>query len=205
MHPDRLTEGLTLLRVLQGILEGRTSDTEGPRGDLDAAGLEAFHHLGEALALGLGPLDGSAPVDLDAEIARPHAPTAPVGREHDWDAGHGARFCLELRDRLARREPADVDAGDLDSRRDPVGRTCERKADERRGDHADGRQREQPAGKQLPRPGTPAPAEPDRARSCFDPQGRKSSVGLPGAGLCLRVPACGTSGTHSARSRRTFV
>src|ERR1700710_472 len=47
---DRLAEGLALLRVAQGELEGALGDTDTAGGDVDAADLERVHHLAEALA-----------------------------------------------------------------------------------------------------------------------------------------------------------
>src|SRR3954468_14349149 len=48
--PDRLAEALPLLGVAQGVVERGLADPEGARGDLDAAGLEAAHHLPEPAA-----------------------------------------------------------------------------------------------------------------------------------------------------------
>ena len=58
--PDRLAEALALLRVAQRVLEGGPGDAERPGGDLDAADLQALHHLGEAVALGSPPSSASA-------------------------------------------------------------------------------------------------------------------------------------------------
>src|SRR5699024_5594745 len=51
--PDRLAHRFAFLRVLHRIIERRLRDAEGPGGDLDAADLEALHHLLEPDALGL--------------------------------------------------------------------------------------------------------------------------------------------------------
>src|SRR6201996_859437 len=45
--PDRLAERLPLLGVAQGVLERGPADAEGPARDLDAAHLQAAHHLRE--------------------------------------------------------------------------------------------------------------------------------------------------------------
>jgi hypothetical protein len=47
---DRLAEGGALLGVLDGELEGADRDAAGAGGDVDAADLDAVHHLVEALA-----------------------------------------------------------------------------------------------------------------------------------------------------------
>ena len=49
MLPDRLAETLPLLGVGQRILQRRGRHAQRPRRHLDAAGLQALHHLGEAL------------------------------------------------------------------------------------------------------------------------------------------------------------
>ena len=74
----------------------------------------------EAVAVLLGELHGRSPVSLNAEVRGAQAPRAPAGHEGDGDIGHGAGAGLELVDRLAGREPADVDSGDADAGRDPV-------------------------------------------------------------------------------------
>src|SRR6476620_4929238 len=47
---DRLAEGLALLAVAEGELEGPLGDADAAGGDVDAADLERIHHLHEALA-----------------------------------------------------------------------------------------------------------------------------------------------------------
>jgi hypothetical protein len=55
---DRLAEGLALLGVLDAELEGADRDAAGAGRDVDAAHLDAVHHLVEALARGLAAEDG---------------------------------------------------------------------------------------------------------------------------------------------------
>src|SRR4051794_35218137 len=50
MLGDRLAEGLALLAVAQGELEGALGDADAAGGDIDATDLERVHHLHEALA-----------------------------------------------------------------------------------------------------------------------------------------------------------
>ncbi len=47
---DRLAEGLALLAVAEGQLQGPLGDADAAGGDVDAAHLERVHHLHEALA-----------------------------------------------------------------------------------------------------------------------------------------------------------
>jgi hypothetical protein len=47
---DLLAEGLALLGVVDAELEGPHRQPAGPGGDVDAADLDAVHHLVEALA-----------------------------------------------------------------------------------------------------------------------------------------------------------
>lgn len=49
--PDGLAEALALLGIGERIVEGGLPDAQGAGGNLDAPGLQALHHLGEALAL----------------------------------------------------------------------------------------------------------------------------------------------------------
>ena len=50
MLANRLAEGLALLAVLDGLLEGGLGDADGARRDVDATDLEAAHHLDESLS-----------------------------------------------------------------------------------------------------------------------------------------------------------
>src|SRR3954471_9376364 len=51
MLPDLLAERFALLRIANGVVDGRLRDADGAGGDLDTAELEAAHHLREALSL----------------------------------------------------------------------------------------------------------------------------------------------------------
>ena len=182
LQPAQHDRGVAVRRPDRGIDPAKV-DVEralpGPRGRRDVGAEQADAHAAqpaprrEALALGLGPLDRGAPVDLDTEVDRPLAETAPAGREDDRDACDGARLCLQPRDRLAGGQTTDVDAGDPHAGGDPVGRAREGQPDEPGRDHADGRQREQPTGKQLPRSRTAAPAQPVPRSTQLPPASRE--------------------------------
>ena len=89
------------------------------RRDLGAEepGLQPFEAAdgAEALALARGRIDRRRPVGLDAERRRLDRILLAAGGEHDRHPGDALGAALEQRSGLALRQPADVDARDLDA------------------------------------------------------------------------------------------
>ena len=88
---DRLAERLALLGVGDAELEGPVGDAARPRRDVDAAHLDAVHHLVEALArLAAEDLLGTDPVALEDGLGRVDALVAHlVDLARDGQAGSG--------------------------------------------------------------------------------------------------------------------
>src|SRR5262249_41918180 len=98
----------------------------------------------EALTLALGGLDRGAPVDVDDDSARLHAPVPSGRREDDWNARQLPGALLEQRPGLTWRQPGDVDTGDLRTGRQALGRAGECEAEGDRHDHDDDRDEQAP-------------------------------------------------------------
>src|SRR6185295_7054148 len=85
---DRLAEGLALLAVAEGELQGALGDADATGGDVDAADLERVHHLDEALAdprlLAAQHALGRAAVAVVDELGRLDALVAHL-LELGWD------------------------------------------------------------------------------------------------------------------------
>ena len=127
----------------------------GARGGIEARGEEPQREAAKATyEPGAGPLaacrsDGGRPVVRHAEVGRLQLPLPAARHEADRDGRENRRTALEQRARTGRRQSADVDSGDLRSRRELVGGAREGVADPER----DRRQRrEHDAGARKARP-----------------------------------------------------
>ena len=80
MLPDRLAEGLPLLAVADGGVEGCLGDPDRPGGDLDPADLEAAHHLGPAeTRLAADHVGGRYDDVVEADLGRLDSLVAELG------------------------------------------------------------------------------------------------------------------------------
>src|SRR5690606_39674573 len=114
---DRLSAVLALLHVLDGLLVGGPGNTDGLRGDADAAGVQHAHGDLEALALDaddlfrtchvVGELDLAGGRGADAQLRLGLAAVEALAAGVDHDGGDASRALLRVDD----REQVDV-AGD---------------------------------------------------------------------------------------------
>ena len=143
---DRLCEAGELEVERGGVGLHRRRDLRAEEAGLEAA--EASNGP-EALSLAGGRLDRGCPVRLDAERRRLDRVALAAGREDDGHAGDAVEPLLQQPARLLRRQPAHLDARDLDAVGDPRGRSREREADQS-DQHGEQRERDQhPAGDQA--------------------------------------------------------
>ena len=180
--------------------------------DAHAEALEAPERP-EPLTLTLRGLDRGAPVDVDDDRIRPHAPALALGGEHRGVVRELAGLALEERPRLAARQAGDVDACDLRAGGQALGRAREREPEN------GAAEQEQPNHEQAPlpeepNPGTPAPTG-TRKLCCphrqvdqcidgegrFNPAGRRFPARSRGVGSGTSPRRSGTASRRASASR----
>jgi hypothetical protein len=120
-------------------------------------------------------LDGRVPVRLDAEADRLQSPLVPGGGEGERGLRERVRAALQLRARLVRGQPADVDAVDADARGDPGRRAGEDESEHDAAHRGDDREHHQPLNEQRPGTAASSTAGPDPSGPCLDAQGTECS------------------------------
>ena len=110
------------------------------------------------------------PVDIDSEAGRLQFPRVPGGGERDRHLRERVGAVLELRLRLLRGQPADVDAVDADAPGDRARRAGEDESDHGCADREDDEQHGEALCPQHPGTAASTTADPDRSSPCVGAQ-----------------------------------